>query len=83
MFGASNRKKLIKKGLACPKTRRKSTPEGVDAQAGVRALGEGGHLWRVCAGSGPFDFFGRASRSGEIFFDRTACLSDCGRSALD
>src|SRR5246127_1004448 len=25
MFGASNRKKLIKQGLACPKTRRKST----------------------------------------------------------
>jgi hypothetical protein len=25
MFGTSNRKKLIRKGLACPKTRRKST----------------------------------------------------------
>ena len=27
MFESSNRKKLIKKGLACPKTRRKSTPK--------------------------------------------------------
>jgi len=25
MFGTSNRKKLVKQGLACPKTRRKST----------------------------------------------------------
>src|ERR1700738_5409195 len=27
MFGTSNRKKLIKRGFACPKTRRKSTPK--------------------------------------------------------
>ena len=27
MFGSANRRKLIKKGFACPKTRRKSTPK--------------------------------------------------------
>src|SRR5246127_4192744 len=27
MFGSANRKKLIRKGFACPKTRRKSTPK--------------------------------------------------------
>ena len=40
-------------------------------------------LWRVCTGPGPSDLLGRTSRSGEIFFDRTAGLFNSRRATLD